>query len=157
MKVIQLSNGKAAKVDDSDWECLSVYNWQCSHGYASRMTSRPNRTCLRMHRLILDCKPSEHVDHIDGDKLNNQRDNLRIATRSQNLANMSKHRDALHSRFKGVTYDRHRTNGRPWFVRGNANNKSHHVGYFSSEIEAAAAYNEWAIATHGRFARVNQL
>lgn len=73
-----------ALVDDGDFEWLNQWEWSISHGYARRVV---NNKPVYMHRVIL-CPPrNKQTDHIDGNKLNNQRKNLRACTNSQNNRN----------------------------------------------------------------------
>jgi len=94
------------------------------------------------------------VDHIDGDKLNNCRPNLRLATRSHNEANKKKRRSNTSSKYKGVTRV---SDGRKkcWRTTITYEEKGIHIGTFYSEIEAAMAYNKAALDLFQEFALVN--
>lgn len=109
---------------------------------------------LLVHRLvaqafILNKEGKPYVDHIDGDKLNNNRRNLRWATTHENGRN-AKMRSDNTSGYKGVSY--HKSNGK-WRSRINDCGKNRHLGYFDTAEEAAAAYRAAAICLHGEFAR----
>ena len=112
MKTIKLTKNKFAVVSDEDYEYLSNFKW-CfySGGYACRKIYPPRispykATLILMHREILERKLGYSIpegmwcDHIDGNKLNNTRENLRLATPQQNNANRSRTRSA--SGFRGV-------------------------------------------------------
>jgi hypothetical protein len=105
MKLIPLTQGKFAMVDDADFDWLNQWNWQANLikgiWYATRGIREPKIARgiygkvvrVSMHRVILDLKDRwELGDHLDGNGLNNQRSNLRKATNSQNLRNSYKHR-----------------------------------------------------------------
>src|SRR5262245_35202767 len=89
---VPLTRGKVALIDDADYELVSRFKWHAQRGgygntyYAVTNIRLPDGkwTALRMHVLLLGHKG---IDHIDGDGLNNQRSNLRLATQSQNSAN----------------------------------------------------------------------
>ena len=104
MKTIPLTQGKVALVDDSDYEFLVNYGSWCADLTVSSgiyyATCRRDYFNIKMHRLLLP--NAKMVDHKDGNGLNNQRNNLRSCTRSQNLAN-SKLRSDGASGYKGVT------------------------------------------------------
>ena len=92
------------------------------------------------------------VDHRNGDGLDNRRDNLRLATHSENMMNRPKIKSPTTSRFVGVYFDKAR---RLWVARIHLNGKCIWLGRFATEIEAAKAYDEAAKKYHGEFARLN--
>jgi hypothetical protein len=103
---ISLSTGDVALIDDVDAELAQLHWWLNSRGYVTAKTHSPwGRRLIRLHRAVMEraigrrLPSSVDVDHIDGEPLNNTRDNLRMATRQQNQAN----RDASRGRpYKGV-------------------------------------------------------
>lgn len=157
MKLIPLTRGQSALVDDEDFEELLKYSWQANKFFrVSRRT--PGKRCdkrhyISMHRYIMGVSdPKVQIDHIDGNPLNNQRNNLRIATNSQNQQNRRKHLKCS-SKYKGVSLDKRRGK---WssYIRID---KLKFLGYFHSEIEAAKAYNEAAKKYFGEFAKLNNI
>ena len=160
MKEIKLSHGKVAIVDDEDFEELSKYKWRYQKpsaggktGYAWRMTScrLGKQRNVRMHRVILDAPPGAEVDHKDRNGLNNLRENLRLATRSQNNSNWPRNNK---TGFRGVYYS---ARIRKYRAEIKVNKKFLHLGVFVNSIEAARAYNEAAIRLHGDFAVLNNV
>lgn len=85
MKKILLNNNNYAIVDDEDFEFLNKFNWHKSEtGYAVRCEKRKT---IRMHRLIVNCPDDMLVDHINGNRLDNRKQNLRICTFNENIRN----------------------------------------------------------------------
>lgn len=149
MKVIPLSKtGKHAIVDDADFDYLSQFTWRFMHNRGRRTgyaIAKLRGKTVYMHRIILQARSEEQVDHRDGDGLNNTRGNLRICTHSQNLANSVTCRRNT-SGFKGVTFDRQ---AGKWKTQI----KGKHVGFFLDLHEAADAYKRKAEEIYGEFAR----
>lgn len=160
MKEILLTNsGKVALVDDEDFEWLSAFTWQSEphrrtwYARAYYSPSRGKRAVVRMHRLIL--KTTSDIDHKDGNGLNNQKINLRVATNNQNQYNSRRRRDNS-SGFKGVT--RHWSNGKwtgKWAARIVHNGRDIWLGSFENPVDAAIAYDDKAMELRPEFARIN--
>ena len=147
MKYIVLSQGKEAIVDDEDYDLISSHKWSFDGNYAIRMVRLDGKQrCVLMHRVLNNTPKGKHTDHINGDKLDNRRENLRVCTSSQNHMNKISKRGT--SKYKGVYKEKRR---KGWIVRI----KRIYIGEFSCEIEAAKAYNEAAIREFGEFARLN--
>lgn len=106
-----------------------------------------------LHKLICKAPPGIEVDHINRNGLDNREENLRWATRSQNMANGTKLKVNT-SGYRGVSkYLRSKSN--PWRAYCTKNKKVRHIGYFSTAEEAAKAYDKVAKEVHGRFAYQN--
>lgn len=157
MKHIPLTQGKFAIVDDEDFDWLSQWKWCFNQGYAARtqnigtFNGKEKKIGIQMHRLILGTPNGVETDHHDGDGLNNQRDNLREATSSQNQMNRASKINST-SLFKGVSWSRHK---KRWVAQITINKKVTYIGSFRNEVDAAKAYNEAAIIHYGEFARLN--
>ncbi|MCR4303214.1 MAG: AP2 domain-containing protein [Gallionella sp.] len=146
-KEIPLTRGKFAIVDDDLFDWLNQFKWCCSDkGYAKKGAS-----AVYMHRLIMGNPPGEQIDHIDLNPLNNQRNNLRVASRAQNKANSFGHsnRSAF---YKGVRWV-----GRKWQAQITINGTTKSLGSFKTQLDAAMAYNNAATKAFGKFAKLNDL
>lgn len=93
-----------------------------------------NKKAYYIHRLIAQAfiensLNKECVDHIDGDRLNNNLDNLRWVTRSENSHNQR--------RAKGYSFDKI---AKKWKAVITFNNKKKHIGYYDTKAEARLAY-----------------
>ena len=93
------------------------------------------------------------VDHIDGNKANNNWENLRYATHSENSRNMKKHADGS-SIYKGVAYNKALNK---WQAQMHMNGKQTYLGVFVDEREAAKAYNAAALEHYKEYAKLNML
>jgi hypothetical protein len=108
-----------------------------------------------MHNLIIG--NTDMIDHIDNNGLNNCRNNLRLCTARQNTVNsqkMSSHTRKLKSEYKGIAFVK-RSKINPWKTVICVNGKRMHIGCYSTEQEAARAYDEAAKQYFGEFAKVN--
>lgn len=157
MAEIILTQGRVALVDDSDFEWLSQWKWHvfkgCSgHVYAARNGPPDNtgrRAHIFMHRVLVEPPAGLIVDHINGNGLDNQRANLRVADTTRNMWNRAPNRSGS-STHKGVYWHKQHSK---WVAAIQVEKKRRHLGLFQSEAEAAAAYRRAAVAAHGRFYR----
>lgn len=144
MKLIPLTQGQFAKVDDADFGLISSFKW-CARRekdtfYAVRATSRNSpggKSTMRMHRVISGAVHSDIVDHIDHDGLNNQRSNLRFCTHTQNMRNRRGAISNSASGMRGVSKPRGRSK---WLACIRVNKKTLYLGTYNSSPEASAAY-----------------
>ena len=159
MKEIILTQGKVTQVDDEDYDYLNQWKWFV-HKNRNNYYCERNITILKnkqkqigIHQIILERilghNNFEMVDHIDGDGLNNQRNNLRAATNQQNSMNTKS------KSIKGVTFCNYKKN-KKWRVRIRLN-KNVNIGYFNTQEEAAEAYNKKAIELFGEYAKLNEI
>jgi hypothetical protein len=158
MKKIPVNNGKFySMIDDEDYKLASKYKWYLNQGYASRTEYKKGiSSSMKLHRLIMDCPKGLEVDHINHDKLDNRKTNLRIVTHvQQNLNRINRGK----SGYKGVFYDKWNLwNKRKWaayFCPKLNNKKKIFLGYFMTKEEAAIAYNKAAAKIYGEFALLN--
>ena len=160
MKQIQLTQGKFTFVDDEDFDFLSKNNWcaeerQKDKFYASRSIDNKNeRRHIYMHRLLMQIPNDKQIDHIDGDGLNNQKNNLRIASIAENQRNRIVLAKNNTSGYKGVSWIKR---AKKWGARIRIDRKLKHLGYFNHKKEAASAYNNAAVRLFGNFANLNML
>jgi len=148
-KIINLTKGKQAVVDDEDYPELSKHKWMFSgSGYASRT----NKSIL-MHRVIMSAPRGLEVDHINMDKLDNRKENLRLCTPTQNRMNTGL-RSNNKTGYKGVFY--YKRTGK-YAVAIAYLKKRIHLGYYDSAEEAALVYNKKSKELYGEFARLNGL
>lgn len=150
MKKIQLSNGGFAMVDDEDYDGLSKYLWYSYCGYAYRTVSRLlGKKNISMHVDLLGKKDGLEIDHIDGNRLNNQKSNLRFCTRSQNQINKKLQKNNT-SGYKGVS-----KRSDSYVAQIKNKGKVKYIGSFGSAEDAARAYDKEAKKTYGEFAYLN--
>ena len=156
MKEIPLSQGKYALIDDSDYKLVSKYKW---HTHKTKRKHRVvyyarsnNKPMIYMHRLILNLLSNKlEGDHRDGNGLNNQRYNIRLATKSQNLASPLLVRPHT-SKYRGVSWNR---KNKKWTAQIGGKYSYKYLGYFHDEKKAAKAYDKEAIILYKDFSKLN--
>jgi hypothetical protein len=147
MKQIPLTNGECAIVDDDDFDTVNQHRWMRTlAGYAVTTNSRRR---IRMHRLVMDAPANTDIDHINRNKLDNRKENLRFCTQAENARNASIRTDNI-SGYKGVRFKANR-----WEASTKANGKRVYIGRFLTAEEAARAYDQVIKKLHGDFASTN--
>lgn len=153
---IELPRGRVALIDDEDETLIAGYGWwvavsrgvhrptEYARGYTRGVRYQP-----LMHKLLTGWTL---VDHINGNGLDNRRENLRPATRSQNMGNRRKIGRLATSQYKGVSLH---TQERRWVVYIGFELGKHFVGLFDDEVAAAMAYDEAARRQWGEYAALN--
>lgn len=147
VETIPLGDGYYAYVDAADYEWLSRWKWHLYGGYAARYR---NGKYVYLHREIMKPPRGMIVDHKNRNKLDDTRDNLRNATRTENMRNKGKQHGAS-SRFRGVSYNKDRDKYQAHIYKG----EKFFLGLHVEEVEAARAYDHAAVALFGEFARLN--
>lgn len=144
--LIPLTQGKFAIIDPEDLDKIKSRAWQYRNpgkgttGYA--ISSK-----IRMHRIIMNCKKGEEIDHKDGNGLNNRKSNLRFCNQSENMSNTGLKKTNT-SGFKGVSFCKNYNN---WDARITFNNRQICLGKFDTPEEAADAYIVKARELQGDF------
>lgn len=153
MKKVPVNNGKYfALVDDEDYEEISKYKWYVAgskKSYACRQFQLKRvKHYVYMHRQIMGEPNGMVVDHINGDTLDNRKENLRPCTIAQNMIN-SKLAKSNSTGEKCVYF--HKLKNK-WYVRTRVCGKDTFRGYFEKKEEAVVARDE-VFKGHGEFAR----
>lgn len=152
-KEIKLTGGYTTIVDDQDFDDLNKFRWFYSCGYARRdpqINKIKNRVYL--HRQVLGLSSNlGDVDHINGNKLDNRRSNLRLCTHQNNIRNQAI-RSNNKSGYKGVSWDKSRN---LWESRIYYKNKLLSLGRFKNAVDAAKVYNKASLNYFGEFSRIN--
>lgn len=151
-KEILITRGEVTLVDDDIFEELSKYKWYLIDGFAGRTVKKEDkRTTIYMHRVVVDAPKGLSVCHLNGNKLDNRRENLclvkpstRMHKRKPNLKHSSEYRGVYWAKDK-----------RKWVSEIKVNKKHVRLGCFENEQEAAIAYDEAARKYYGLLAQTN--
>lgn len=147
---IELTKDKWCFIDIDDIKLVKANQWYFDGKYAA--TNIPNKKGkLRLHNLLLTPQKGLVTDHINGDKLDNRRKNLRVCSSSANNQNRPSNNK---NGYRGVTWNKRR---KKWVAQISINNKNKGLGYFITKEEAAEAYNVVASKLHGKLARLNHV
>lgn len=153
MKKINLTQGKYALVDNEDFEYLNQFRWHFSNYYAARKITKDNGkyTSIYMHRIINNTPEGMDTDHINGDKLDNRKCNLRSCTNSQNHMNRGCQSNNA-SGYKGVDWKKA---AQKWRASIKSDGKRRHLGYYDTAEAAHAAYKREAKISFKEFCNIN--
>ena len=172
MKKIPLTQGKFALIDDEDFALVSQYKWfyrksgrtNGNNGYAQHSIFNKEKYLIAkkeghyryndsifMHNLILSPKIGFEIDHKDRNGLNNQRNNLRLVTHSQNMNNFPKKGK---NKYRGVCFHKW-LKIKPWEAYITINYKRLSLGCFATPEEAAKIRDKKSIELYGDYSQLN--
>jgi hypothetical protein len=161
MKEIPITKGYTAIIDNEDFDRVKDFKWHYhGKGYAARGYNNNGKVVIeKMHqRIIGRPKGNMEIDHINGNRLDNRRCNLRIVTHQQNTFNSHRKKPQKPgvnpSRYKGVTW---RNDRNKWRSCITLNGRKYYLGLYNTEEEAALVYNEAAEKFYGEYARLNKI
>lgn len=141
--LVRTATGAEFQIDDDQEDILAMGGWTTHDGYIYRYVYQEGgRTRLWLHHAVLGTSPERgwHIDHVNGDRADNRRENLRRITPSQNAQNRPPRKS--NGRHRGVSWNGDKGK---WAARGTINYKTYHVGYFDTEEAAAEAIVAWRI------------
>jgi hypothetical protein len=130
-------------VDEENKHLLEQTWYVNKRGYVQRDVKRKNRKRYLLHRVIMNAKKGQLVDHKNGNKLDNRKENLRIVTKSENNHNAIGLNKRNTSGYRGVTWDKKKNK---WMAQGCVNSKHKFIGYFETAKEASIAAQKWRLA-----------
>lgn len=155
---LPLTRGCVALVSPEFVAVVGLWSWYAKFDgrnfYAARSNTttiegRRHRFTVRLHQVVCPVPVSLIVDHVNGNTLDNRRDNLRACTTSQNAINRKK-RLATSSIYRGV-----KRAGEKWAAIISIGGRQKFLGTFVEEQDAAKAYDAAAVSMHRDFARLN--
>jgi len=141
---------------DKEYEwLLNKYSWYIhTRGYvcATEYLGQYRRKDLKLHRLIMSAQPGQIIDHINGNKRDNRKSNLRFCTQAENCRNNQNVRKNKTSKYKGVSWCEPR---KAWLAQIQLNKKKTMIGLYKTQEEAAKAYDKKALELFGEYANLN--
>lgn len=162
MKLIPLTQGQFAIVDSDDFDTLSQYKWMARKDrygfyaakglYKGKINGKYKVNFTHMHRFILRVDdPNLIVDHINGNTLDNRKENLRIANKKENSRNLTRIKSNNTSGYRGVMERKDCVGPNKWRARINVDGVKKTIGHYSTAQEAARAFDRAARTYFGEF------
>lgn len=135
-------------IDEESFYDIIKYKWSMLHGY---VYGTPNGKKINLSRYIMNYDGNLYVDHIDNNKLNNCKDNLRLVTPQENAQNRTSHKNSS-SQYIGVCFIK---DCKKWASQITVNGKTINLGTFTNEIEAAKARDKATLEHFGTIGNLN--
>lgn len=153
MKEISLTKGMTALIDDEDFDKVKEFKWYAHESRPGKFYARsdfPGRKRVFLHRFIMNIDdPKIQVDHIDGNKMNNTRSNLRLATNQENNRNQHKLKSNNTSNYRGVSFNKQSNKFEAYIKLPNKKKKN--LGLFEKVEDAAKAFDIAAKEIYGTY------
>jgi hypothetical protein len=155
---VPLTKGYEAIIDAEDAKLIGQWNWHANLGGKNVYARRKVKKCevdiegryMFLHRELLKPGTEIHVDHIDGNGLNNRKENLRLVTSHQNCFNRKINSNST-SGLKGVTWNK---KDQRWRAQIRFDGEKIFLGNYKCPNEAYAAYCKASADLHGEFGRI---
>jgi hypothetical protein len=153
---IKAPSGHVFFVDEDVWESMPKSGWYAHKHHTGKFYMKrdykrlPERITLLMQSVVMGVSKGTIVDHINGDTLDNRKENLRVCTVAQNACNKASYKNSI-SKYKGVSPHKNK-----WRAQIQKNGIKIHIGLYNTEERAAHHYNLVALDLHGEFARLNE-
>jgi hypothetical protein len=138
-------------IDDEDFNKIKIFKWIINYNKTSkdyRIKSSIENGKFSLHRLIMDAKKGEYIDHINHNTLDNRKNNLRKCTNQENGFNRKIGKNNK-SGVKGVYWDKQK---KKWRATIGYNYKHIYLGYYENLEEAKNIYNKKAKELYKNFA-----
>jgi len=147
-------------IDGEDFDKIKEYTWGVNYNKnadsfyikTNKRLDINKRTVILLHRLIMNYPKNMVIDHINGNTLDNRKENLRVCTIGENSCNCKKYSNGKLSKFKGVSFDKNVKKYKAYIKK---NRKYIHLGYFMTEKEASEAYDVASKKYHGEYSKTN--
>ena len=143
-------NNQVILIDKKDYPLVAGYSWfVVKYGPNGKFKASSNKRGKKffMHRLIMNAMSNQQVDHINGNTLDNRRENLRLCSSYENMMNRGKMKNNT-SGYKGVSWNK---NLKKWVTAIKVYGRRIHLGYFKNIHKAAKTYNEASKRYHKEF------
>jgi len=149
---------KTVWIDLEDYDKIKEYKWYVKKDYysgcfyvSSHDLTTKNKKSIRLHRIVMDAKSDQIIDHVNHDTLDNRKQNLRFCSHQENMRNKGKLKNTS-SKYKGVSFHKR---DKIYTAHITIDKKLIHLGTFKNEIQAAMAYDEAAVKYFGEYANLN--
>ena len=150
-RLLDLPHGHTAIIDEADWLAVSSLTlYLGANGYVYYSIWENGRSIPRtLHQFLMGRTPGTHIDHINGDKTDNRRANLRVVSPQTNQVNRKRLNRNNASGLRGVAYRPQLSAKSPWRAQITVDRKNYHLGLFATQEEAVQARRAAELERYG--------